>query len=106
MVESEKAQADFIKWKLVLVAGLGSASLGFSKLSANSNAQYLFCLIPLICAYVDLIYFPQTLRILVIEAFLRNIDTEISPELLHLPANATVQTRQKEVSEPVEPAWL
>jgi len=73
---SEDSQGDFIKWKLILVAGVGSASLGGSIKSLNTPvwqfAPLLLCLIPLICVYVDLVYFHLTLRIITIAAFLRH----------------------------------
>jgi hypothetical protein len=101
VIESEKAQADFIKWKLILVASLGSASLGFSKSELIGNAEYLICLVPLVCAYADLVYFHQALRIVVIGAFLRSIDIEEHPHtsLLKAYESFTETTRSKERSD-------
>jgi hypothetical protein len=57
IVESEKTQADFLKWKFILIAAVGSVSLGFtsSTTSSTEGAQFLLCLVPLLCAYVDLV---------------------------------------------------
>jgi len=30
IIEAEKARSDFLKWKLIIVSGLGGAGLGFT----------------------------------------------------------------------------
>jgi hypothetical protein len=37
IVESEKTQADFLKWKFILIAAVGSVSLGFNSGTNYSN---------------------------------------------------------------------
>lgn len=74
VIESQRAQTDFIKWKLIIVSALGSVSLGVAKTNIVPGSQYLICLIPLVCAYVDLMYYHLTLRILVIGSFIRDIN--------------------------------
>jgi energy-converting hydrogenase Eha subunit C len=72
IIESEKSQADFLKWKLVALAGIASVSLGFG--SANSvpkGAALLVCLIPVICLYVDLISLHIMIRIITIGIYLK-----------------------------------
>ncbi|MDB5344083.1 MAG: hypothetical protein JWP89_2460 [Schlesneria sp.] len=73
IIESQKSQADFLKWKLISVAAVASASLGFSlpSNSATDSARLLLCLVPLICSYVDLISLHLMIRILTIGIFLK-----------------------------------
>jgi hypothetical protein len=58
---SLNAQIDFLKWKLILVASLGSAALGFLK--TDLRAPYLLVLIPWVCLYCDLCYWHLHLRV-------------------------------------------
>jgi hypothetical protein len=80
IVESEKSQADFLKWKFIIVAAVGSLSLGFSSStntgSPSVRAQSLLCLIPLICAYVDLISLHIMVRVRTIGAFLKETGSD------------------------------
>ena len=73
IIQSEKTQTDLMKWKLVLVSSLSSISLGFFQSNLTFKPQYLICLVPLICAYVDLMYFHLTLRILFIGSFIKEL---------------------------------
>jgi hypothetical protein len=66
IIESQKAQADFLKWKLISVGALGSVTL-----TSSGNARLLACLVPLLCAYVDLISIHLMIRIVTIGAYLR-----------------------------------
>jgi len=71
---TEESQANFLKWKLLLVAATGSASLGVgfdSAVGLRAYAPLVLCLIPILCAYVDLVYFHLTLRIVAIATYLR-----------------------------------
>jgi hypothetical protein len=70
IIESQKTQADFLKWKLIAVALLSSIALGFSGPSTDS-AKFLICLIPLLCGYVDLISLHLMIRIITIGVYLR-----------------------------------
>jgi hypothetical protein len=78
LIGSEQAQTEFLKWKLVLVAGAGSAALGLNSALRLPFALYILCLIPFVCTYVDLVYTHLMLRILVIGTFLRK--TEEKPQ--------------------------
>jgi hypothetical protein len=75
IIESQKTQAEFIKWKLIAVGAIASISLGFTgstAASANRNGlQLLLCAIPLVCAYVDFVSLHIMIRIVTIGAFLR-----------------------------------
>jgi hypothetical protein len=73
IIEAQKARADLIKWKLILVAGLGSAGLGLNGDSQN-DMILLLCLIPFVCVYVDLAARHLNLRMHVIAEFVRTHD--------------------------------
>jgi hypothetical protein len=66
--ESQKTRTDLLKWKIILVAAIGGAGLGLGS-TAGTN-YYLFCLIPLVCVYVDILCSHMNLRIMVIGRFL------------------------------------
>uniref|UniRef100_UPI004056DBDE hypothetical protein n=1 Tax=Candidatus Electronema sp. TaxID=2698783 RepID=UPI004056DBDE len=72
IVESEKSRMDFLKYKLIVIASLGAIGLGFSEQHTNAKIEpdYILCIIPFICAYVDLLCYHNTIRILVIACFL------------------------------------
>jgi hypothetical protein len=67
IIESQKSQADYLKWKLIAVGALGTITLAGS---GDSN-RLLACLVPLLCAYVDLISIHLMIRIITIGAYLR-----------------------------------
>lgn len=74
IVESQKTQADFLKWKLIAIAAVASIAFGFTPRASEAsdgNTRYLLCLVPLICAYVDLISLHIMSRIVIIGTFLR-----------------------------------
>jgi hypothetical protein len=70
ILEAERSRSDLLKWKLVLVAGLGAIGIG---VQTNSGRVPLVLIgIPLVCAYVDLLCRHLTLRVHVIGQFLRS----------------------------------
>jgi hypothetical protein len=73
IIESQKTQADLMKWKLISVAAVASISLGLAPTGGSSveGAKLLMCLVPLVCAYVDLIGLHLMLRILTIGIYLK-----------------------------------
>lgn len=71
IVELEKARTDLLKWKLIGVAALGAAGLGFTEHQGGGDAYLVLALIPLVCFYVDLLCRHITLRVMVIGRFLR-----------------------------------
>jgi len=76
IVEAQKARVDLLKWKIIMVATLGALALGLTEKTAPTSSdptngsplghEYLLCLIPLICLYVDILCSHQNLRIMVI----------------------------------------
>lgn len=80
IVESQKTQADFLKWKLIAAAVVASISLGIGSSTSSppnpKGSQLLLCAIPLICAYVDFISLHIMIRIVTIGTFLRRSGNE------------------------------
>ena len=72
---AKKSRIDLLKWKFIVIAALGSIALGVG--IRNENSQFpqeaTFCLIPLVCVYVDLLCRHLNLRILVISKFIRTV---------------------------------
>src|SRR5271165_2912328 len=71
IIESQKSQADFLKWKLISVAAVVSVSLGFAQPGPGPGARLLLCLVPFICLYVDLISLHIMIRIITIGIYLK-----------------------------------
>jgi hypothetical protein len=79
IVESQKTQADFLKWKLIAVGVVSSISLGLDPQAKSANPvglQWLLCAIPLICAYTDFVSLHVMIRIVTIGTYLRNTGSE------------------------------
>jgi hypothetical protein len=76
IIEAEKTQADYLKWKLISVASIASIFLSF-KVVNSYDLSILLCVIPLICTYVDLISVHLMLRIVVIGTYLRKTKREL-----------------------------
>lgn len=77
IIESEKTQANFLKWKLISIAAIGSVYLSF-KVANKYDLKILLGIIPLICAYVDCISYHLMLRIIVIGTYLQKKYTKIN----------------------------
>ncbi len=74
IVESQKTRVDLLKWKIILAATLCAVALGFEGTppsAAPFSHEYLLCLIPLICLYVDLLCAHLNLRIMVIARYVQ-----------------------------------
>lgn len=69
IIESQKVRTDLIKWKLILVAAIGAASL--ESVPGMSPRIILLALIPFVCLYVDTVCFHNDIRIMAIGAYLR-----------------------------------
>jgi hypothetical protein len=67
IVESQKSQADYLKWKLIAVGAIGAIVLA----GGRGTKTLLACLVPMLCAYVDLISIHLMIRILTIGIYLR-----------------------------------
>ncbi|HVU48028.1 MAG TPA: hypothetical protein VHD85_17995 [Terracidiphilus sp.] len=67
--QTQEAEHDLAKWKLVVTAALGATAFG---LAGQSNTNlWLLLFIPFVCAYVDLYDYQYRLRVFVIAMFLR-----------------------------------
>jgi len=75
VIESQKTQADFLKWKIISVATIASISLGLASTTNPTiqGAKLLLCLVPLICAYVDLTSLHIMIRIIMIGIYLKKV---------------------------------
>ena len=70
--DTQTARSDLFKWKLIISAALGALGLGIKSSESSpysSNVDLAFCLIPFVCAYVDLLCYHLNLRIFVINKF-------------------------------------
>jgi hypothetical protein len=88
ILEAHNARSDLLKWKLVLVAGLGTIGLG---LTQEIGHPIVLLGIPLVCAYVDLLTRHLTLRIHVIGDFLRTRAVVTESDTLYRDYEAFVQ---------------
>lgn len=88
ILEAHNARSDLLKWKLVLVAGLGTIGLG---LTQEIGHPIVLIGIPLVCAYVDLLTRHLTLRIHVIGDFLRGRDASDPSDALYRDYEAFVE---------------
>lgn len=73
IIETQKIRSDLMKWKLVLVSGLGAAGIGLEKFNITQQI-ILLALIPLVCVYVDAMCAHLSLRILLIGEFIATYD--------------------------------
>ncbi|THB71175.1 MAG: hypothetical protein D6B28_07790 [Gammaproteobacteria bacterium] len=71
IIESQKIQADYLKWKLISVATLVSISLGISGNDTNGEAEFLLCVVPFCCAYIDTVSLHVMMRIMTIGAYFK-----------------------------------
>ena len=71
IIEAQKTRSDLLKWKLIIASALGAAGLGFVENSPEKGAVLVLALIPLACAYVDLLSRHLNMRMLVISCHLR-----------------------------------
>lgn len=86
---------DIAKWKLILVSSIAGLSLGVTVEQQTGDFHLLLLIIPLVCAYSDLVYYQNLLRIFVLATFLRT-RTECS-DLIVEYENYVHDTRQKKV---------
>jgi hypothetical protein len=75
IVASQQARIDLLKYKLVAIATLGAVGLGFSETEIKSTdlvfqPVFVLCIIPFVCAFIDLLCLHNTIRILIIARYL------------------------------------
>jgi hypothetical protein len=85
IIEAQKSRSDLMKWKLVLVSGLGAVGLRLTDIPDDTTVKHVsgivLCLIPFACSYVDALCRHLFCRILVIGRFLALHDNS-DPNLL------------------------
>ncbi len=69
LLQSQQTRDSFMKYKLLLVSGIGAVGLGFSKSSPVPQAELVLCLIPIACCYVDLLCRNLSLRTKLLSRF-------------------------------------
>lgn len=72
LLESQKTRDSLMKWKLVIVAAIGSTALGLSKNQPLPYTELALCLIPFACCYIDLLCRNLSIRTKMISQFLAN----------------------------------
>lgn len=83
IIETQKVRSELLQRKLVLSAVLGGIGLGLrgagldedqvvTSFGLNSHVYLILCLIPLVCAYIDLLCYHLNLRMFVIAKFLKD----------------------------------
>jgi hypothetical protein len=80
LIESQKVRTDLLKWKLLIVSGVAGAALGFSG-DKPSRAHLALTILPLACAYVDLLCRHLSLRNKAIGIFIEKSTTHSSAHL-------------------------
>ena len=80
ITETQKVRSDLMKWKLLLVAGIGTVVITKEK-TALTRPEVLLCLIPLVCVYVDALCAHLSLRIRATGEFILTQPTEAPDEL-------------------------
>ena len=65
--EAHQTGADYLKWKLIIVAALGAAALGLT--DKGQPMFILLALIPFVCIYVDLLCADLAYRVIIIGTF-------------------------------------
>ncbi len=81
IIYAQRTRADLLKWKLIISAALGAVGLGIYRPEAKATDslfpfELAFCLIPFVCAYVDLLCYHLNLRIFVINKFFKRFKVE------------------------------
>ena len=75
ILKAHRTRADFLKWKLILVAALGAAGFGLGEKS--QPVRLLLALIPLVCIYADLLCTNLKVRVIVIGTFYADLRGDI-----------------------------
>lgn len=98
IIESQKIRSDLMKWKLVLVSGIGSVGLGIAVQGASPH-HLILALIPLVCVYVDALCAHLSLRIRAIGVFMTIHPTED-------PAGIYIQSYERFIRGWTDERWL
>lgn len=80
IIETQKIQADFTRWKLLLIAAVGAAGLGVTPVAVGRNAAVLLVLLPFVCLYADALVYNSGVRVLATAQWLREESEPALPE--------------------------
>lgn len=73
LVEYDKLRADFLKWKLLLIAVLGGTGLSGKVMDGTLMPEarlFVLLLIPFVCVYADLLCLQNSLRVYSVKRFI------------------------------------
>ncbi len=98
IVELQKARIDLLKYKLLAVAALGAIGIGVGNYHTDGMAhpELVLAIIPLVCIYVDVLCFHNTIRILVIAQFLKKSGDLYERFMGTLSDNTVVNEREED----------
>jgi hypothetical protein len=71
IISSQLARTNFLQYKLIGIATLASAGLGFGFDATKMKLEFLLPIIPFFCVYVDTICYHNNIRVFAIAAFLK-----------------------------------
>ncbi|MCU1350529.1 MAG: uncharacterized protein JWO56_3559 [Acidobacteria bacterium] len=71
IIDSQKAQNDLAKWKLIMVAAVGAAGLGAGLGNWKLEMIVVWALIPCVCLYTDTVSYHAGIRIVTIARYFR-----------------------------------
>jgi len=71
IIESQRAQGNMAKWKLILIAAIAATALGVVSKTADTRHAGVLALLPLVCMYVDVLCYHSGARVLTIARFFR-----------------------------------
>lgn len=78
VVEAQRQRGELVRWKLILVAGLGAVGLGLTtSINDSPHLPLVLACIPFVCAYIDAIVVHLSLRVRVIGGFRRTLRGEL-----------------------------
>ena len=83
-----------MKWKLIIIAVVGAAALGFSKSDPLPHSELALCLIPFACCYIDLLCRNLSIRTKMIGQFMAKNDDPFELFYLGFKGEATDITNE------------
>lgn len=93
ILESQKARMDFLKFKLVAIAVLGAAALGLQGAensgSLGEDIDFILCILPFVCIYVDFICYHNNIRVFIIAQHLQQSGDEYENFLKQLSSGTS-----------------
>lgn len=96
LLESQKTRDSLMKWKLIIIAFVGAAALGFSKSDPLPHSELALCLIPFACCYIDLLCRNLSIRTKMLGRFLAKNDEPFELFYLSFKGEATSVTSESE----------